>query len=95
MLEIIQGLTEMMIDNELHSKVSGNRNWIIKVENADSGNRYITYAGRPGNASYFMQRGFITDIVKYKIRWYYFTYKKDFDEAIEKLTSIGIKHYRY
>ena len=65
----------MILKEQLFSKVSGKRNWVIRVEHKNK----IAYVGR---FKALADRGFMSSKVKTiaekKIRWYEFTYKKDF-----------------
>lgn len=90
MKEIISGLTEMVIENEINSKVEGRRNWVIRTE-VRNGKKVIPYAGGYGRAVDIGWVGpeLITTIVKNSIRWYEFTYKKDYLEALKKLENKG------
>lgn len=95
--EMVIELTKMDIENKLFSNVKGNRNWAIQTK------RYINDDGIELKWAYVARYGmmerrgcfseFLTDIAKYHIRWYKFTYKKDFEEAIKILESDGYEIY--
>ena len=81
-------LKKMDEENNIMSIVKGNRNWGIKIEIIpESGNKYA-YIGRYGA---LCRRGlmgeFIRNIIKYHIRWFEYTYKKDFEEAVTMLEN--------
>lgn len=87
--EIICGLIDVEIADKLYSKVEGNRNWAIEVETSKSGRKVAT-CNRYG---VLKRRGyltaFLTAIAEYHIRWYYFTYKKDYEETKKILENNG------
>jgi hypothetical protein len=70
---------------KVHSIITGNKNWCIKALHED---KEIIH-GRPGHfyPGFFSCR--LIDICKYD--WYYFTKKKDYDEAVAKLIAVGYK----
>ena len=84
--ETVINLMEMEIENELGSVVRGNRNWAIRTEVL--GSLKIAYVGRYGAMK---RRGLmgarIAAIEKYNIRWYKYTYKKDFEKALKMLEN--------
>lgn len=94
LMEMALELATMEVENTMRSKVDGRRNWVIRVEtwHTTDGNskRVITYRGGFGIAS---DRGylgcFLREIGERKIRWYEFTYKKDYKAAVEKLLAAG------
>lgn len=90
MEEIIKGLTEMLIENEVNSKVESRRNWVIRTEIRNE-KKVIPYAGSYGKAVDIGWVGpeLVMTIVKNSIRWYVFTYKKDYLEALKELESKG------
>lgn len=88
LMEMAIELKKMEEENNIMSNVKGNRNWGIKTEIfPKSGDKYA-YIGRYGA---LRRRGlmseFIKDIIKYRIRWYEYTYKKDFEEAVTMLEN--------
>lgn len=82
MKEIITGMNRMLLEEKILSKVTGNRNWVIRIEKKDK----IAYAGRFGT---LRQKGFLSElvqtIVEDKISWVEYTYKKDFLDVIKIL----------
>lgn len=87
--KIICGLVNVEIADKLYSKVEGNRNWAIKVETLRTG-RKIATCNRYG---VLKRRGYLSaflwEIAEYHIRWYYFTYKKDYEEIKKILENNG------
>lgn len=76
MSTIINDFKGMLLEEQLFSKVPGRRNWAIRVEHKDK----IAYVGK---FKALADRGFLSPtklktIAEKKIRWYEFTYKKDF-----------------
>ena len=86
--EIIAEVIVMDITNKIISKVEGNRNWVIKTEVYDG--KKVAICNRFGELK---RRGHMVEllktIAKYHIRWYEFTYKKDYMKAIEILKNNG------
>ena len=75
--EITAELITMDIMNKVCSKVNGRRNYVIRTENGK-----IVFAGGYGTAKrYGWLSEYLTYITEHHVRWYEFTYKKDFDEA--------------
>ena len=85
MLEMALNLLDNVINTELNSKISGNKNWFIHI------NSKWNYAevGRPGHASPLTFSCYLNDIQNH--HWYYFTKKKDFEEALAKVEATGIR----
>ena len=86
-------IIDMETENEIFSNCKGNRNWGIRIEHymtADGAEIKKAYVGRYGA---LQRRGllgaFIKDIGKYHIRWYEYTYKKDFETVITTLAENG------
>ena len=80
--EIAAGMFDFQIDTRINSKVSGRRNWVIRTENDN-----VVFAGAWGEAK---RRGWLRPIplvymVEKSVRFYEFTYRKDFDLALEKI----------
>lgn len=83
---IIEEFVSMETDNKIFSKIRGNRNWGIKTEHYFTPNGQeikVAYVGKFGTLN---RRGMlsakISDIAKYHIRWYEYTYKKDLEHTI-------------
>ena len=91
LMETLVGLSVMTIENELGSKVEGRRNWVIRTEKSPAtGKLYILYSGGYGEASRKgLLQASLSEICKYSVRWYEFTYKADYLEALDKLTKAG------
>ena len=84
LLKMALDLKKMTEENKVMSIIRGNRNWEIKTTNYNG--RKCAYVGRHGAMKRNGQLGaFIRDIGKYNIRWYTYTYKKDFDDALTML----------
>lgn len=93
MMEMAMDLIAMQLDEAIISKVDGRRNWVIRVENRD-GKRVITYKGGYGEAVRWGEMScLLREIGEKKIRWYTFTYKKDYIEALKTLDNLDIKYY--
>ena len=92
-IEMIAGMAVMNIDNKLNSVIKGNRNWVIRKESyvCEDGSiwnhAYISKFGEMKRTGLFNER--LKDICKHNIRWYYFTYKKDFLKAVKTLEENG------
>lgn len=94
LMEMAVALTAMEVENTLHSKVNGRRNLVIRVETWTTTNgerkRVITYRG---SYSFACDRGFMSCFVKEigerEIRWYTFTYQKDYKAAVDALKAAG------
>lgn len=93
LMEMAINLINMDYENSLYSEVKGNRNWSIRTEHyviADNEEIKIAYVGRHGALERrHMFSEFIRDIIKYNIRWYNYTYKKDFEKNITRLAENG------
>lgn len=87
MLETITELMNVQVADKVMSKLDGNKNWIIHTEIKD-GKIVIRFAGKKGQGEFY-QNCFLSEIVKYHYRWFYFTYKKDYKEALEMLLANG------
>jgi hypothetical protein len=92
LMEMALEIKKMDEENKIMSVLRGNRNWGIRIEiMPESGNKYA-YIGRYGTLE---RRGLlselISEIVKYHIRWFTYTYKKDFEEAITMLENNNYK----
>lgn len=82
--KIAVGLVQMDIENTLGSKVKGRRNWAIRIENHDG--KKIAWVGGYGQMRRRNLLGeYIRIINKYQIRWFEYTYKKDFKVAVKAL----------
>ena len=86
LISLATELINMDIENKLCSNIKGNRNWCIRTEH------YITPNGQEIKKAYVgkfgafkrrhMLSAFIVDIAKYHIRWYGYTYKRDFEHTM-------------
>ena len=90
-LNIATELVEMEKINDIMSILPGKRNWVIRIGVYD-GEKTIDYSGTFGNAA---KKGYMGAMVKtiidYKIRWFEYTYKKDFLTALSLLKNLGYK----
>lgn len=87
MLEMLNELVENQIAGKIISKLDGNKNWMIHTE-VRNNKVYIRFAGRTGQGEIF-RSCFLSDMAKYHYRWFYFTYKKDYKEALALLLANG------
>lgn len=80
------GLAIALLDSlGIGNKVSGNRNWVLKTrDNTVEG-------GRPSHFPRYFFSARLSDIGEHGITWRYFTYKKDFDTAIQAYRDAGYK----
>ena len=86
MTETIKGLFTLLAEDDRKSKVSGRRNWLIRIDN-----NKITYAGGWGEGR---RQGWVDSepvlwIVKNQTHWYTFTYRKDFLDCMDELMAVG------
>lgn len=70
---------------KVHSIITGNKNWVIKVLHED---KEIIH-GRPGHFAPGFFWSYLRDLDKQD--WYWFTKKKDYDEAVAELIKAGYK----
>jgi hypothetical protein len=88
--EIIAELNNLKREETLCSKVQGRRNWVIRTEFINN-KMYVRYAGSFGGADRF---GYLTESLQYMaehhVRWYVFTYKKDYTETLNKLNPLRL-----
>ena len=82
-LEVIEAEKEQ----KLASIVRGRKNYVIRTEMDNGVTAYV------GTLKALHDKGlkaaFLVDVVKYHIRWFYFTYKKDFMTAVNILEENG------
>ena len=93
--ELAIGVLNMDRESKYFSKVKGNRNWCIRTE------RLITEEGKTYKSAWMGRYGAMTRhgmmgeslryICKYNVRWYEFTYKKDFEEMVSLLEADGYR----
>lgn len=81
MKEMLNELIIAEVDKALVSKIPGRKNWLIATEVID-GEMSIRYAGPAGRGEWCTTCT-LKEMTKYHYRWYYFTYKKDYDEALK------------
>lgn len=91
-VKMMSNLVAMEIENNSHSKINGRRNWVIRTEIYD-GEKCVVFHGAFGEGE---RRGWLApeslkNIEKYSIRWYKYTYKKDYLKALEELKNDGYK----
>lgn len=85
-------LVKMDVENTLGSKVEGRRNWAIRIEKHDNVN--VAYVGGYGRMARRNLLGeYIRIINKYQIRWFEYTYKKDFKTVVKALEDSGYVIY--
>ncbi len=80
MMKMLKELTTAEPMGTLISKTPGRRNWMIATKVID-GKLRIRYAGTMGRGDLFTSC-YLSEMVKYHYRWYYFTYKKDSENAL-------------
>ena len=86
--KMAMNLKLMETENNIVSKVDGRRNWFIRTEIRN--NHLLIYNcgfGEAKNKGLTSCRLF--DIPKYNIRFYTFTYKKNYKKALETLQAIA------
>lgn len=81
-------MKQMKIENTLSSKVCGRRNWMIKVYHKDQSALAFTTGEMVRR---WLTSDRLSDIAEYHIRWYTFTYKKDFLQAVKTLEEWGYR----
>ena len=93
-MEFEQMINELMAslqENSEVSNVTSRRNWVIRTEVWD-GEPIIFWAGRYGEARRLgLLSEFVSLIAKNKIRWYEYTYKADFEKALQILRAAGFR----
>ena len=70
----------------MKSIITGNKNWVIKVDRKDN----TMLHGRPGHFSDGFFQCFLYELFD-RSTWYYFTKKKDYDNAVAELIAQGVK----
>lgn len=91
--EIAGALLNVKIGSLVFSKVSGNRNWLIRIEEDEQG-KQIVYAGRYGRGERFLVES-LQYMARHKVNWFEYTYKKDYEEAMRILQGNGYKKAWY
>ena len=93
MMNTVNTLRMMKAENELVSKVNGRRNYVIRTSMVN-GKKIVVYAGNYGVAA---DRGLleekVTEIAAKNIRWYTFTRKADFMNAVNILKNAGVEFW--
>lgn len=85
-------MVKMDVENELGSKVDGRRNWAIRIEN--HGDVKVAYVGGYGRMAKRNLLGeYVRIIKKYQIRWFEYTYKKDFKAVVKALEDANYVIY--
>jgi len=89
--KMVCNLISMEYENDLYSEIKGNRNWCIRTEHYITPNNQeikVAYVGKFGSLK---RRGLLSELIsnveKYHIRWYKYTYKKDFEKNITRLAE--------
>lgn len=88
-LEMCAELIEETNLSKLVSKIDGRHNYMIRIDIRD-GHYKITYAGGFGRGKNFCGE-YVSIICKNHTRWFFYTYKKDYKEALQLLNNLGIK----
>lgn len=85
MFDTVMNLFAMDIENNLCSKVRGKRNYSIRLEHRENEN--IAYVGTWCGMKKHGLLGTValSTISEFKIRWFAYTYKKDFMNVINLL----------
>lgn len=60
------------------------RNWLIALD-IRNGIPMVIYSGRPGHAPRYVMGGFLSDLAKVHRRWFYFSHKATYAEALAML----------
>ena len=85
-------LVKMDVESTLGSKVEGRRNWAIRIENHDGVK--VAYVGAYGQMRRRnLMSEYIRIIKKYQVRWFEYTYKKDFKAVVKALEEAGYNIY--
>ena len=88
LVKIAKDLVQMDVESAIGSKVEGRRNWAIRIENHDGVK--VAYVGGYGQMRRRNLMGeYIRIIRKYHIRWFEYTYKKDFKTVVKTLKNAG------
>ena len=69
----------------MKSKVTGNKNWVLKVDHKLK----LMDGGRPGHFWNSFFECYLRELARYD--WYWFTYKKDYDEARKTFEKQGYR----
>ena len=69
----------------MRSKVTGNKNWVLKVDHKLK----LMDGGRPGHFWNSFFECYLCELNRYD--WYWFTYKKDYDEAKKTFEKQGYR----
>ncbi len=88
-LEMCAELIEARDLDNLVSKVDGRNNYMIRID-MRNGHYKITYAGGFGRGKIFCGE-YVSIICKNHTRWFFYTYKKDYKEALQILNNLGIE----
>lgn len=81
-------LVKMDVESTIGSKVDGRRNWAIRTEN--HGDVKVAYVGAYGQMRRRnLMSEYIRIIKKYQVRWFEYTYKKDFKAVVKALEDAG------
>ena len=92
--EIMGALLNVKIGMLVFSKVNGNRNWLIRIEEDEEQGKRIVYAGRYGRGERFLVESLMY-MARHKVNWFEYTYKKDYEEAMQILQENGYKKAWY
>lgn len=90
--EVVETLAAVEVADKIVSNTPGRRNWLIRTEVSRKGELVIFYNGAYGRAD---DLGLLSERISYiaehKVRWYKFTYKKDYEAALNALRAMGAK----
>ena len=84
---MLNALKEMLNEKELHSVVTGRRNWFIRTAIRND-KLYVEYAGKYGNALWLREES-LKVIMEEHVRFYTFTRKADYLTALKALKALN------
>ena len=90
-IEIVRNAVKNIVEGQYYSKVTTNRNWVICLRTLENGPRCVFDACKFGDAGRMCDT--FEDIQKYDIKYFFFTYKKDFVKMLKALNESG--NYRF
>lgn len=88
--EMVKKVADNVNETKLYSKVTTNRNWVICLRNIKT-DRYVWEACKMKDADRMCHS--FEDIAKYDIKYFFFTYKKDFVKMLHTLKDSN--NYRF
>lgn len=84
---MLNALKDMLNEKELHSVVTGRRNWFIRTA-IKNGKFFVEYAGKYGNALWLREET-LKVIEENHVRFYVFTRKADYLTALKALKALN------